>query len=159
MLDILTFGSVTLDIILKLKEGQSIDLVEGEEPSLSIPLGDKIPVSELLMVCGGGAANSAVGFVKQGFKTAAVGVVGGDVNRDFILKSLKREKVNTDFLLTEAQTDIATTNIMYPANKNTVLPEAFDQLVTLKKTLSLDSDTIKNERDNWVDQWVKVMSK
>lgn len=102
MFDILTFGSVTLDVILKLKEGENIKLVElANECSLTIPLGDKIPVQELLMTTGGGAVNSAVGFTKQGFKTATVGVIGDDVNRDFILGSLQREKVNTDYLITE----------------------------------------------------------
>lgn len=102
MFDILTFGSVTLDVILKLKEGENIKLAElANEHSLTIPLGDKIPVQELLMTTGGGAVNSAVGFTKQGFKTAAVGVIGDDVNRDFILESLRREQVNTDHLITE----------------------------------------------------------
>jgi len=45
--DILTFGSITLDIILQLEENQSIDLVENlNEAALTIPLGDKIPVPE-----------------------------------------------------------------------------------------------------------------
>ena len=48
-------------------------------------------------------------------------------------KNLSGAQQFVDFLLTEAQTDIATTNIMYPANMNTQLPEAFDQLVTLKR--------------------------
>ncbi len=74
-------------------------------------------------------------------------------------KNLEAAQAFVDFLLTDAQTDIATTNIMYPANSNTLLPDAFDQLTPVKKTLSLDSDTIKNDRDTWVDQWVKVMSK
>ena len=102
MLDIITFGSVTLDILLRLKEGQNIDLVQLQNAySLTIPLGDKIAIEEVLMLCGGGAANSAVGFSKQGFKTAAVGVLGDDVNRDFILSSLQKQAVNVDYCVTE----------------------------------------------------------
>lgn len=101
--DILTFGSVTLDVILTLKAGENIELVrEQSECKLSIPLGDKVPVQQLLMSCGGGAANSAVGFTKQGLKTAAVGVIGDDVNRQFIIDSLVNEKVSTEYLLTES---------------------------------------------------------
>lgn len=100
--DMLTFGSVTLDVILTLKSGESIELIqEQNECKLSIPLGDKVPVQQLLMSCGGGAANSAVGFTKQGLKTAAVGVIGDDVNRKFILDSLASENVNPDYLITE----------------------------------------------------------
>jgi len=100
--DILTFGSVTYDIILRLKDGASIDLVQLQnEYSLTIPLGDKIPVEELITTCGGGAANSAVGFTKQGFSTAAVGVLGDDVNKFFITSVLENQGVNTDHIITE----------------------------------------------------------
>lgn len=113
MLDILTFGSVTLDIIVKLKEGESVDLVQlKNEYSLTIPLGDKIPIEELLMLCGGGAANSAVGFAKQGFSTASIGVVGDDVNRDFIVQTLQGNGVNIDHLITETGQNCSTSVVL-----------------------------------------------
>lgn len=100
--DILTFGSVTLDVLLKLQAGESITLSEcRNEASMTLPLGDKIPIQDALMLCGGGASNSATGFTKLGFSTAAVGVIGDDVNSHFVLDILKQQQINTDYLITE----------------------------------------------------------
>ncbi|MGD8114898.1 MAG: thiamine ABC transporter substrate-binding protein [Sphaerochaetaceae bacterium] len=74
-------------------------------------------------------------------------------------KNIKGAQAFVDFLLSEAQSDIAVTNIMYPANMNTELPEAFNHLDPVTSTLSLDSDTIRDNRDTWVEQWVEVMSR
>lgn len=64
-----------------------------------------------------------------------------------------------DFLLSDAQKDIAVANVMYPVNSNTVLPDAFDQLVQPKKELTLDSELVHAQRQTWIDRWVEVMSK
>lgn len=101
--DILTFGSITLDILLRLQAGQSITLSEFQnEASMTLPLGDKIPVEDALMLCGGCASNSATGFTKLGFSTAAVGVIGDDLNSHFVLDILKQQHINTDYLITES---------------------------------------------------------
>jgi thiamine transport system substrate-binding protein len=64
-----------------------------------------------------------------------------------------------DFLLSDAQQEIAIANVMYPANASVELPEAFDQLVEVKKSLFLESDIIASKRDTWLNEWTEVMSK
>ena len=64
-----------------------------------------------------------------------------------------------DFLLTEGQTDIATANIMYPVNSNTVLPEAFSAAVKPQQSIMIDGDVIAQNRDRWLSEWVEVMSR
>ncbi len=79
-----------------------------------------------------------------------------------ILKSSENKeaaKLFIDFLLTEAQGDIATTNIMFPVNTTTELPEAFSIAPEAKKALLLDNGTVSQNRDTWIDAWVEVMSR
>ncbi len=64
-----------------------------------------------------------------------------------------------EFLLTEAQSDIAMTNIMYPVNSNTVLPDAFEAAPKPEHSLMLDTETIAQNRDRWLREWVEVMSR
>ena len=64
-----------------------------------------------------------------------------------------------DFLLTDAQLDVATANSMYPTNSDTVLPPAFDWAPKPKKSLSLDALTIEKNLDRWLTEWTQVMSR
>jgi len=79
-----------------------------------------------------------------------------------ILKSSTQQesaKKFVDFLLTDAQLDIAVTNIMYPSNKNVILPPEFATIQEPKEILSLDHEDINSSRDMWIKEWVEVMSK
>ncbi len=79
-----------------------------------------------------------------------------------ILKSSQHKdaaKLFIDFLLREAQSDIATTNIMFPVNTNTVLDEAFAIAPEPTKALLLDNSEVSQMRETWIDEWVEVMSK
>ncbi|NBK21246.1 MAG: thiamine ABC transporter substrate-binding protein [Spirochaetia bacterium] len=64
-----------------------------------------------------------------------------------------------DFLLTDAQLDVATANSMYPTNGDTVLPPAFDWAPKPKKSLSLDALAIEKNLDRWLTEWTQVMSR
>ncbi len=64
-----------------------------------------------------------------------------------------------DFLLTEAQADIAVANVMYPVNSLTVLPSAFSQLPVVKHSLMLSQQELAANRQKWLNQWVEVMSR
>lgn len=64
-----------------------------------------------------------------------------------------------EFLLTEAQRDIAVANIMYPVNQTTELPEAFEKIPQVQKNLTLDGELIAAEREQWIREWVEVMSR
>lgn len=64
-----------------------------------------------------------------------------------------------DFLLSDAQLDIASANSMYPTNLATDLPSAFDWAPKPEITLSLEASDIENNLDTWLTQWTEVMSK
>ncbi|WP_320130736.1 thiamine ABC transporter substrate binding subunit [uncultured Sphaerochaeta sp.] len=68
-------------------------------------------------------------------------------------------KTFIDFLLNDAQLEIATANSMYPANNSIVLPDAFKWAPKPAKNLSLDAKTIDKNLDRWLTEWTQVMSK
>ena len=79
-----------------------------------------------------------------------------------ILKSSKDPEAARqfiDFLLTDAQVDIATANIMYPVNSSVTLPDAFDFAPKPEHSIMLDSEEIARSRNTWLNTWVEVMSK
>lgn len=100
MFDILTIGTATRDIFVKsdafkiLRDASHLEKLgfkTGEAQCFA--LGGKIEVSEPLMACGGGAANAAVGFSRQGYKTGALVKIGEDEAGKAVLADLKKEKV------------------------------------------------------------------
>lgn len=79
-----------------------------------------------------------------------------------ILKSSENKenaKAFVDFVLSDAQSDIASTNIMYPTNKNAEVPEAYEWAPVPETHLSLDYEDISNNLDKWEKEWTEVMSK
>lgn len=96
-IDILTFGSIVVDTIVRVPK-DAPGVIDEEAETWTIPLGDKIRVNESEMSLGGGAGNSATGFQKLGLEAAAFGVVGDHGNLRFILHELEKIGVNTDFL-------------------------------------------------------------
>ncbi len=100
--DILTFGSVTFDIILHIPDMYSIQVSNQKEIQnfFALSAGAKIPVKNSLHLCGGGSANSSVGFSKLGLKTAIFGIIGSGSNSKSILHELIKNKVCTNYLTT-----------------------------------------------------------
>lgn len=77
-----------------------------------------------------------------------------------ILKNSKNKEAAKEFiqfLLSDAQSDIATTNIMFPANKNTELPESFDYTLMPKEFFDTDYEYVTNNIDSWLSKWEEVM--
>ncbi len=102
MFDIVTFGSVSFDTLLKVKRGGL--KIEKNKNSISkkeivIPLGLKLEIGELETFIGGGGTNTAFTFHFQGLKTAYVGKVGRDEFGKSILNYLKKYKLH--FLIKE----------------------------------------------------------
>jgi len=77
-----------------------------------------------------------------------------------LLKSSKQKELGQKFLqfiLTPAfQTAIPLTNVMYPAiDIGDELPPEFNQLITPAKTLLIDTNTVRDERKNWTNEWLE----
>ncbi len=102
MFDVITIGTATRDIFLTsplfkvLKDPvhlEKIGFKTGEAECFA--LGSKLEVKKPVFTVGGGAANAAVTFARQGFRTAAVVKIGEDESGKAVLAHLKEEKVAT----------------------------------------------------------------
>jgi sugar/nucleoside kinase (ribokinase family) len=90
-LDVICVGTATVDVVAKLAGGSgSAKLVRGKQ---CFPLGAKLEINDFCVASGGGAANTAVTFSRQGLKTAAVFEVGNDALGDYLIKELRKERV------------------------------------------------------------------
>ena len=78
---VLTIGTATRDIVLRVdffrivhdpKHLRKACLPTGEAQCFAVGLGGKVEISEPLLTLGGGAANAAITFARQGFETEAL---------------------------------------------------------------------------------------
>ena len=100
MFDVITIGTATRDTFVTsskfrtLKDAAHLHRLgfpTGEAECL--PLGGKVEVERPIATVGGGAANAAVTFARQGFKTAAVAKIGRDEYGRAVVADLRREHV------------------------------------------------------------------
>jgi len=88
MFDIITFGSATGDIFMKMKEKPS---------QFCFNRGDKVETGDWQIFSGGGGVNTACTFALQGLKTAYCGVVGNDYFGELNQQVLKSRGVDLRF--------------------------------------------------------------
>ncbi|MEK7174190.1 MAG: carbohydrate kinase family protein [Patescibacteria group bacterium] len=100
MFDVITIGTATRDTFVTssrfrtLKDAahlRRLGFPTGEAECL--PLGGKVEIERPIATVGGGAANAAVTFARQGFKTAAVAKIGRDEYGRAVVADLRREHV------------------------------------------------------------------
>jgi sugar/nucleoside kinase (ribokinase family) len=99
MFEVITFGSATWDIYLKLEKDQIIK--SDKVPSgtaVGFDLGAKIDISDMYFSFGGGGMNTAHTFKKQGFKVAYCGSVGSDIPGKEIIAEMEQEGIGTEFI-------------------------------------------------------------
>jgi sugar/nucleoside kinase (ribokinase family) len=92
MLDVLSVGSATIDILASSKQ-----LITNKH-LISLELSSKNEIDQSLICSGGGATNSAVSFSRLGLKSACLSLIGEDHLSSYILHDLKKEKVSTSLL-------------------------------------------------------------
>ncbi|MDI6821027.1 MAG: carbohydrate kinase family protein [Patescibacteria group bacterium] len=101
MFDILTIGTVTRDVFLTSscfkvlrdpKHLEALGFKTGEAECFA--LGSKIEVQEPIFATGGGAANTAVTFRRQGLKTGLIAKLGNDDLGKAVANDLKKEKIS-----------------------------------------------------------------
>jgi len=65
------------------------------------------------------------------------------------------------FLVTpEAQGTIPLGNVMYPVvDLGDEMPEAFDRLIEPSSVLLLSPETVRDERDGWIDEWLDASTR
>lgn len=96
MYDVITIGSATRDVFLITDQYRIVSSPEfSSGQGIYLGLGSKLNVEKLVFTCGGGGANAAVTFARQGFKTACIGVVGNDLNGIELIHALEKEGIDT----------------------------------------------------------------
>lgn len=121
--DVITIGSATRDAFVKSKDfhiDRDLHVLGGK--GLVMPLGAKLEISKIHFTTGGGATNTAVTFVRQGLKTAAVCVVGDDVSGKTVIQELSREGIDTRFIQKRKDLPTAYSILLHPkSGERTIL--------------------------------------
>lgn len=102
--DILTIGDCSIDTFLELHEASLHCKLNREDCQICFKYGDKIPVDNLSFLVGGNAGNTAVAFSRLGLKTAIQTTIGVDELSEKIIKTFKKDGVETRFVKRENNT-------------------------------------------------------
>ncbi|NOY35612.1 MAG: carbohydrate kinase family protein [bacterium] len=153
MYDIITIGSVTRDVFLKSGDFHVVknsDLPDGERSYRTgkagcFMLGTKLEVPEVAIASGGGGTNTAVGFARQGLKSACVARVGDDGTGKEIAEELKKEGVDPLFQI-DGEHDTAYSTILVAVDGERTILEYRGANDHFKKE-ETDWDNLKSE---WV---------
>jgi len=81
-----------------------------------------------------------------------------------LLKQSPNQDLGREFLsyLTsvEAQSALPLTNVMYPVvDLEDKLPESFNRLIQPASTLTISPESVRDNRKQWVDEWLEASSK
>ena len=128
MFDVITIGTATRDVFLTsslfkvLKDKahlKKIGFKTGEAECFA--MGSKLEIERPAVTVGGGAANAAVTFARQNFRTAAIMKVGDDDLGEGIVNDLKKEKITT-FVAKDKENGTAySTILLTPGGERTIL--------------------------------------
>jgi sugar/nucleoside kinase (ribokinase family) len=102
MFDVVTIGTATRDVFVKSKGFKTVHdpkhleklgFVTGDAQCFG--LGQKVEIEKPVLTVGGGAANAAVTFARQGFSTAALFKIGHDQSGRDVLGDMRAERVTS----------------------------------------------------------------
>jgi len=128
MYDVITIGSATRDVFM---QGRAFKAVRARKlehlgfptgEAECFPLGGKIEIEAPIFTVGGGAANAAVTFSRQGLKTAALFKIGADdESGKSILNDLRKERVTTFPILDKKAMTSFSVILLSPSGERTIL--------------------------------------
>jgi ribokinase len=96
--NIVSIGDTTIDAFIELHEASVHCSVDHTDCQLCLSYADKVPYESLTMLPAGNSTNNAVGSARLGLKNAFVTSVGDDDNGQKIIKELKEEGIDTQFI-------------------------------------------------------------
>lgn len=111
--DVITIGTALLDIYMKSESFVKIpsgDYAGGA--AMCVEFGGKTEAQDLEVTSGGAGTNNAVAYVRKGLKTAIVAELGRDLVAETIVAELRREGVETRFLVQERMEETGMSSIM-----------------------------------------------
>lgn len=127
---VLTIGTATRDVVLQgdffrvvhdPKHLKQAGFSTGEAQCFSVGLGGKIEIKVPVFALGGGAANAAITFARQGFVTGALIKIGKDQTGAEILRTLKSEKVSPVAIIDKKRGTAYSVILISPDGERTIL--------------------------------------
>ena len=94
----ISIGDCTLDTLLQIHDAEINCALHHDRCVICVNWTDKIPVDKLHRKVAGNAANNAVGCSRLGLKTAIYTILGNDGVGEYILKTIKKEKIADDYI-------------------------------------------------------------
>ena len=92
---ILSIGAATQDVFLDNSPEFRLISMAKDQDVVEFDLGSKIDVQNIEISSGGGATNAAITFARQGLSSSFMGVIGGDISGEQVLKMLDEESIDT----------------------------------------------------------------
>jgi sugar/nucleoside kinase (ribokinase family) len=140
-IDFLAIGDIVIDAFIQLKDAHVHCKVDTDACELCVRFGDKVPYESITVVPAvGNSPNAAVSASRLGLKTALVTHIGNDKHGQDCLEVLKKEKIITDYVVTEKD---KVTNYHY------VLWYDIDRTILIKHT-KFDYEFPKLAEAKWV---------
>lgn len=98
-LDVISVGDIVTDDFIKLLDEEAHTYTNENGDWLAMPFGTKVPFHHSEIIAGvGNAANAAVSFARLGLKSGMVTNVGDDHHGHDMIRSLRKNKVDTRFV-------------------------------------------------------------
>lgn len=137
-LDLLSIGDASMDVFITPTESKTLCQIDTKECFIALSYGDKIPVKNLEFSVGGNAANNAVGTRRMGVKSGIVLTLGDDGIGNQIVETLKKEQVDTTFVIRQPSTTSNYSTVINYSGERTILtykaPRSYEFPVQLPAT-------------------------
>jgi len=130
-LDFLAVGDIVTEPFIRLKEARIHCNIDDEACEICMRWGDKIPYEKaILMPAVGNASNAAVSAARLGLSSALRAYVGDDRYGPECLEVLKKENVDTQFMVTEAGKQTNYHYVLWYESERTILVKHEDYTYT-----------------------------
>jgi len=121
-IDFLAVGDIVTEPFIRLKDASVHCKINNEDCEICMRWGDKIPYeSSTLVAAVGNASNAAVSAARLGLNSALRAYVGDDRYGVECLDVLKKENVDTEFMVTEAGKQTNYHYVLWYENQRTIL--------------------------------------
>ncbi len=130
-LDFFAVGDIVTEPFIRLKEARVHCNIDDEACEICMRWGDKIPYEKaILMPAVGNASNAAVSAARLGLSSALRAYVGDDRYGPECLEVLKKENVDTQFMVTEAGKQTNYHYVLWYESERTILVKHEDYAYT-----------------------------
>ncbi len=137
-LDLLSIGDASLDVFMTPTETETLCRLDTKESLIAFSYGDKIPVNNFEISIGGNAANNATGTKRLGVNSAVVLTLGDDDIGVKIIEKLRKEGVDTTYVIQQPATISNYSTIINFAGERTIFtykaPRSYEFPVQLPRT-------------------------